>query len=104
MAITPVAASAQTRAATSPVFNNSGNLMQGERSDEELRSAGRMRDGRVWSDEARAWVDADGRRWLLDDGKWYPIRGRLLPVLFLSAIAALAVVAATSDNQSPGAN
>lgn len=105
MAIAPVAATAKTRPATSPVFANSAGLMQDVADDATYeRGNGWVRDGRVWSDEAGAWVDSEGRRWLLDDGKWYPLRGKLLPALFLSAIAALAIIAATTENQSGGAN
>ena len=109
MAAAPVVANAKTRAATSPVFQNSAGLMQGNRtvSDEDAtyeRGRGWVRDGRVWSEEAGAWVDAEGKRWLLDDGKWYPLRGKLIPAAFLAGISAIAYFAVTRDNQSAGAN
>lgn len=106
MAVVPVAASANTRPDTSPVFANSAGLMQAQQSESRGRNSadGRVRDGRVWSDESGAWVDADGKRWLLDDGKWYPLRGKLLPALFLAGISVIAYLAVTRENQSAGAN
>lgn len=106
LVISPVAAHAKTRAETSPVFANAAGLMQAQQaSTRGSQDDGRTRDGRTWDDDRGAWVDGKGDYWLLDDGKWYPLRGKLLPALFLAGISAIAYFAVTRDrNQSPGAN
>lgn len=107
MALAPVAAQANTRASSSPILGNTAAMMQSNDDDVSYTDEGGytsdgryMQDGRVWSEEAGAWIDAEGNRWLLDDGKWYPLRGKLVPGLFIAALAALVVIAATDDPSS----